>query len=93
MALGFARADAAQLTGGDAAANAAIVRRVLGGELGPIRDIVLLNAAAALVVADLASDMTVGVELGAEVIDDGRAAKVLDAFIATSQAAAESEPT
>jgi anthranilate phosphoribosyltransferase len=41
-----------------------------------------------LVVADLASDMTAGVELGAEVIDDGRAAKVLDAFIETSQAVA-----
>ena len=89
MALGFARADAAHLAGGDAATNAAIVRSVLGGEPGPIRDIVLLNAAAALVVADLASDMTAGVELGAEVIDDGRAAAVLDAFIVTSQAAAE----
>jgi len=88
-ALGFARADAAHLAGGDAATNAAIVRSVLGGELGPIRDIVVLNAAAALVVADLASDMTAGVELGAEVIDDGRAAAVLDAFIVTSQAAAE----
>jgi anthranilate phosphoribosyltransferase len=61
---------------------------VLGGEPGPVRDIVLLNAAAALVVADLASDMTAGVELGAEVIDDGRAAKVLDAFVETSQAVA-----
>jgi anthranilate phosphoribosyltransferase len=88
MALGFARADAADLAGGDAAANAAIVRGVLGGEPGPIRDIVLLNAAAALVVADLASDMTAGVELGADVIDDGRAAGVLEAFVATSQAAA-----
>jgi len=88
-ALGFARADVGALAGGDAAANAAIVRGVLGGEPGPIRDIVLLNAAAALVVADLASDMTAGVELGADVLDDGRAAAVLEAFIKTSQAAAE----
>jgi anthranilate phosphoribosyltransferase len=86
-ALGFAWADAADLSGGDAATNAAIVHRVVGGERGPIRDIVLLNAAAALVVADLASDMTAGVELAAEVIDDGRAATTLDDFIATSQAA------
>jgi anthranilate phosphoribosyltransferase len=91
MALGFARAEAAALAGGDAATNAAIVRRVLGGERGPIRDIVVLNSAAALVVADLAPDMTAGVELAGTVIDDGRADAVLDAFIATSQAAAESE--
>ena len=90
MALGFTRADPAALAGGDAAANAAIVRRVLGGEPGPIRDIVVLNAAAALVVADLVSDMAAGVKLAGDVIDDGRAAAVLDAFIATSNAAAES---
>jgi anthranilate phosphoribosyltransferase len=49
---------------------------------------VVLNAAAALVVADLASDFIAGVDLAGEVIDDGRAAAVLDRFVATSQAAA-----
>jgi anthranilate phosphoribosyltransferase len=87
--IGVPRGHAAALAGGDATANAAIVRRVLGGEPGPIRDIVLLNAAAGLVVADLASDFRAGVELAAHVIDDGRAATVLDHFIKTSQAAAE----
>jgi anthranilate phosphoribosyltransferase len=87
-ALGFPWAATADLAGGDAATNAAIVQRVVGGERGPIRDIVLLNAAAALVVADLASDMTAGVELAGEVVDDGRAATVLDEFISTSRAAA-----
>jgi anthranilate phosphoribosyltransferase len=87
-ALGFAWADAADLAGGDAATNAAIVHRVMGGDRGAIRDIVVLNAAAALVVADLASDMTAGVELAAEVIDDGRAAGALDRFVGISQTAA-----
>jgi len=92
-ALGFAWADTADLAGGDAGTNAAIVHRVMGGERGAIRDIVLLNAAAALVVADLASDMTAGVELAVEVIDDGRAAAALDGFIRTSQTArADLEP-
>jgi anthranilate phosphoribosyltransferase len=91
-ALGLARADAADLSGGDAAANAAILRRVLDGERGPVRDIVLLNSAAALVVADLASDFTAGVELAGEVLDDGRAAAVLERFVATSQAAATEVP-
>jgi anthranilate phosphoribosyltransferase len=87
-ALGIARADAADLAGGDAAANAAIVRRVLDGEPGPVRDIVALNAAAALVVADLASDFTAGVELAGEVLDAGRAAAVLERFVAASRTAA-----
>jgi anthranilate phosphoribosyltransferase len=89
QALGIARADTPALAGGDAAANASIVRRVLDGERGPVRDIVALNAAAALVVADLASDFSAGVELAGHVLDDGRAAAVLDAFVKTSRAAAE----
>jgi anthranilate phosphoribosyltransferase len=87
--LGLARAEASALAGGDAATNAAIVRRVLGGEMGPIRDIVLLNSAAALMVADLVPDLAEGVALAGEVIDAGRAAAALDAFVTTSQAAVE----
>ena len=83
--LGIPRASLDALRGGDAAANAAIVHEVLGGTPGPVRDIVCLNAAAALVVADLADDLIVGVELAAAVIDDGRAAATLERFVAVSQ--------
>lgn len=83
--LGIPRATLDDLRGGDAATNAAIVRDVLGGATGPVRDIVCLNAAAALVVAELADDLAVGVELAAAVIDDGRAAATLERFVAVSR--------
>ena len=81
---GIPRAERADLVGGDAATNAAIVHTVLGGERGPVRDIVCVNAAAALVVADLAADLAEGVELAAAVLDDGRAATTLERFVAVS---------
>ena len=74
---GLARADAASLRGGDAAANAEAAREILGGARGPRRDVVLLNAAAALVVAGRAKDLREGVAQAAAAIDDGRAASVL----------------
>jgi len=74
---GLARADAASLRGGDAAANAQAAREILGGARGPRRDVVLLNAAAALVVAGRAKDLREGVAQAAAAIDDGRAASVL----------------
>ena len=77
------------LVGGDAACNADIARRVLDGEAGPVRDIVVLNAAAALVVADVADDFADGVERAMETIDSGRAAATLDAFVTASQVAKE----
>jgi anthranilate phosphoribosyltransferase len=89
--LGVARAGAADLRGGNPAHNAAIARRVLDGEKGAIRDVVLLNAAAALVVADAADDLAAGFELAGAAIDDGRAAATLDKFIASSQAARDAE--
>jgi len=61
------------LRGGDPQANAAIAREVLGGALGPRRDVVLLNAAAALVVAGKAESLREGVRLAAAAIDEGRA--------------------
>ena len=86
--LGLAPATVGDLVGGDAAENAAFVERVLGGERGAVRDIVVLNAAAALVVADLADDFASGVELAGAVLDDGRAAAVLDRFRQVSQSLA-----
>jgi len=65
------------LRGGDAGANAAIVRGVLAGERGPRRDAVLLNAAAALVVAGCAEGVRDGVARAAEVLDSGEAAGLL----------------
>ena len=74
---GLPRADAASLRGGDAAANAQAAREILDGARGPRRDVVLLNAAAALVVAGRAKDLREGVAQAAAAIDTGRAASVL----------------
>ena len=87
--LGLPPSSAEALRGGDAMTNAAVVERVLGGEPGPHRDIVCLNAAAALVVAGLAPDLSEGVALAGEVVDHGRAAAVLDRLRKVSHAAAE----
>ena len=73
------RAVLADLHGGDREYNAAIIRRVLQGEeRGPKRDAVLLNAAAALFVADRARSMGEGWELAGETIDSGRARAKLE---------------
>lgn len=82
--LGLRRATHEELRGGDAATNAAIARAVLGGAPGAHRDVVLLNAAAALVVAGLADDLAQGLSLGAAAIDDGRAAAALDRLVTVS---------
>jgi anthranilate phosphoribosyltransferase len=87
-ALGLATAHAAALRGGDAPANAAAVRRVLSGEVGPERDVVVLNAAAGIVVAGLREDLAGGVAAAEESIDSGSAAAVLEGLVATSQALA-----
>ncbi|MFP5501095.1 MAG: anthranilate phosphoribosyltransferase [Candidatus Sericytochromatia bacterium] len=86
--LGLPRVSADALKGGDPERNAAITRAVLSGEAGPQRDIVLLNAAAALHVAGLAPDMAAGVAMAAEAIDHGRATAKLEALVALSGAAA-----
>ena len=77
--LGLMRAPLAALVGGDAQMNSAIALSVLGGEPGPARDVVLLNAGAALFVAGRAADIGDGVGLAAEAIDAGRAADVVTA--------------
>jgi anthranilate phosphoribosyltransferase len=80
--LGLSRCSMAELRGGDAAANAAIVRGVLSGEKGPKRDIVLLNAAFGLVAAGKAEDPAEGLLLAAESIDSGRAMGQLEKLAA-----------
>lgn len=88
---GFARAEPGDLVGGDAAHNAEITKRVLSGEAGPQRDVVVLNAAAALVVAEVVTDLAAGIEAAAAAIDDGRAAAALDAFVRVSTDARDAE--
>ena len=75
--VGLQRADATALAGGDARVNAAITLSVLGGEPGPARDVVVLNAAAALLVAGRVDSVAEGVVLAAESIDNGRGAEVV----------------
>jgi anthranilate phosphoribosyltransferase len=79
---GLSRHSLEALKGGDAAYNAAALRRLLNGEQGAYRDAVLLNAAGALIVADRAHDWKHGVEEAAEAIDRGLAKALLDCWIA-----------
>jgi len=77
---GLPRATLADIQGGDPAHNAAALLRLLGGETGAYRNIVLLNAAAALVVAGKAADLKAGVALAAAAIDGGHAGALLAAM-------------
>lgn len=83
---GVARSKSEDLQGGDAAVNAAIVRAVLGGEMGPRRDVALVNAAPALVAAGLAKGFEEGVSVAAASIDSGAAAAVLESVVERSRA-------
>ncbi|MEM6492412.1 MAG: anthranilate phosphoribosyltransferase, partial [Pseudomonadota bacterium] len=76
------------LKGGDAAANAAKIRALLRGETGPYRDIVVLNAAAALVAYGEAADLRAGAVRAAAALDDGAAAGALDRFAAITKGTA-----
>ncbi|HVB94482.1 MAG TPA: anthranilate phosphoribosyltransferase [Acidimicrobiales bacterium] len=91
--LGFAPAALEDLRGGDAAFNADAIRRVIGGQASPHRDIAVLNAAAALVVIGQAPDLPTGVARAGAVIDNGRAAAVLEALIRVSHEASAAEST
>ncbi len=82
---GLPRSSLQDLRGGDREENAEIVRHVLAAEAGPRRDIVLMNAAAALVVGGKAHDFKEGVALAAESVDSGAAAAKLAGLIALSQ--------
>jgi anthranilate phosphoribosyltransferase len=83
-ALGLSRATVGELRGGEAAASAAIARAILEGEPGPRRDVVLLNAGAALEVAGAAKDLPAGIAEAAAAIDDGRAIRALERWVAVS---------
>jgi len=81
---GLPEAKPEDLIGGDATENAAYLRTVLEGKSGPLRDIVLFNAAAALLVAGKAESLREGVDLAAQSIDSGKAKAVLDALVKLS---------
>lgn len=85
---GLQRVTLSELKGGDSAHNAQALRDLLGGAPGPYRDIVLLNAAAALVVAGRAGTLREGVGLAEAAIGSGRAAAALERLVAISQTAA-----
>jgi anthranilate phosphoribosyltransferase len=79
--VGLARAPLSSLQGGDAEENACILQAIFAGETAPRRDIVLLNAAAALVTAGMAPDFRAGIERAAQAIDSGAVRETLDALV------------
>jgi anthranilate phosphoribosyltransferase len=81
---GLARASAADIKGADAQTNAAAITELVAGRPGPFRDIVLLNSAAALVVAGKAADLKSGVALAAKAIDSGAAKATLAKLVAVT---------
>ena len=83
---GLRRCALADLQGGDATENAAIVRSVLSGNPGPKRDVVLLNSAYALVAAGVVKDVDAGLEKTCAVIDDGLAMAKLEGLVALTNA-------
>jgi len=83
--LGLARATHEDLAGGDADHSAEIARSILTGEHGPRRDVVLLNAGAALEVAGKAPDIAEGVAMATDAIDSGAATVTLEAWVAASR--------
>src|SRR5262249_54934349 len=84
---GIAVAEPEEIVGGDAAANVAIAERMLDGEPGPVRDVVALNAAAALLVAGAAPDLGAGLDQATAAIESGKAASVLETFMLTRRSA------
>ncbi|MEM7446351.1 MAG: anthranilate phosphoribosyltransferase [Pseudomonadota bacterium] len=87
--VGLPIADPADLKGGDSETNATALRSVLAAEPSAYRDIVLLNAGAAFVVADKAADLADGVDLAKQIIDEGAAAKALADLVAITNEAAD----
>jgi anthranilate phosphoribosyltransferase len=88
--LGIAPSGPDALRGGDPAHNAGVFRRLLGGERGPVRDAVLLNAAAAVAAfdggnGDLGERLGAGLERASAALADGRAAALLDRWVTVSR--------
>jgi anthranilate phosphoribosyltransferase len=95
--LGLPRSAPGDLRGGDAAFNADVARRIFAGEAGPVRDAVLLNAAAAFAAhagfpGDFAGTMRAGIARAAETIDAGAATALLERWVTAAQAAKAAEP-
>jgi len=82
---GYETAPASSLAGGSAKTNAAIIRDILNGKSGPARDIVVVNAGAALWLTDQAETLSEGARLAEELIDSGRARKCLEDLVRISQ--------
>jgi anthranilate phosphoribosyltransferase len=82
--VGLSRAPMESLIGGDAVENASILRAIFSGETGPRRDIVLVNAAAVLVAADLAPDLPSGIALAAHTIDSRAVTELIRALARSS---------
>jgi anthranilate phosphoribosyltransferase len=80
--LNLRQAELADLKGGKPGENAAIACTILDGERGPRRDVVLLNASAALVAGGIADDLSHGLDLAADSIDSGAARAKLDGLVA-----------
>jgi anthranilate phosphoribosyltransferase len=80
--IGLPRVTLDALRGGEPQHNAALMRNLLGGAAGPLRDVVLLNSAAALVVAGRATAFRDGMTLAGNALDSGAASQVLDRLIA-----------
>ncbi len=87
--VGLPKAARAALVGGDAAENAVMVRDILDAQPGPRRDVVVLNAGAALLIAGRAGDLREGIAMAAAALDDGRAAATLEAMVRASHATAD----
>jgi anthranilate phosphoribosyltransferase len=88
--LGLARASVEQLRGADASFNASVARSLLAGETGPVRDAVLLNAAAAIAAydggsGDLVDRLAAALTRAADALSDGRAAALLDRWVEVSR--------
>jgi anthranilate phosphoribosyltransferase len=89
--VGLERVRIADLRGGEPQHNAVLMRDLLGGAGGPLRDIVLLNSGAALLIAGRAVTLTDGIELAARSLDSGAARRVLDELVARTNAPPRTE--
>jgi anthranilate phosphoribosyltransferase len=90
LEFGIPRANPDDLRGGNALQNADALRRVVDGERGPLRDMAVLNAAAAIAVAGITDDLPSSLAAASQAIDSGAARKCLDTWIDTAKAAADS---
>ncbi|MCB2010272.1 MAG: anthranilate phosphoribosyltransferase [Geminicoccaceae bacterium] len=91
--IGVERVTLDRLRGGTPEENARAIRRLLEGESGPFRDVVLLAVAAALVMAERAADLASGADMAREAIDSGRAAGALDRLVAITNASIQTDRT